>query len=558
MTSRNRKSISRRGLLAGAGAAFSAGRAPAAPPTGFLDIVRPPDLVTAFTESETVPLARSGRAWTAGSIRVEVEPQGREIPVAVQAPGAALLRVHLRWHAGVPENWRVLGDHWERSYGDLEWRGLVGERILPWYFLAFDGRATHGYGVATGAAALCFWQVDGAGVSLWLDVRNGGSGVQLGRRRLEAAVIRARQGQDGETPFEAAQRFCRALCRYPRLPQAPVYGGNNWYYTYGQNFSEADILRDSELIASLSPAGMNRPFMVIDDGWQAARHTAGPWDRGNEGFPDMPRLAGDMTRRGVRPGIWMRPLSTSAALPETWRLAGHPPGTLDPSEPEALEQVRQDIRRLASWGFELIKHDYSTYDLLGRWGFAMHAELTSGGWHFSDRTRTTAEIVQALYGAIREAAGSALLIGCNTFGHLAAGSHELQRIGDDTSGRDFNRTRRMGVNALAFRAPQHDAFFAADADCAAITPQLPWDLAGRWLDLLARSGTPLFVSADPRAMGPEQKSALRRALAQASQPQPVGEPLTWFETTTPARWKLQGRTVEYDWFGPEGATPFPR
>lgn len=553
-TGKNR-GISRRNLLGAAGAAVPMASAQtAAPPAGYVDIIRPPDSVTAFTESDALRLDRDGRSWSARPLRVETEPRGHELPVVIQASGIPLTRIHLRWRERV-RDWRILGDHWERSYGDLEWRGIAGERILPWYFLAFAGDATHGYGVATGASALCFWQVDSAGISLWLDLRNGGSGLELKQRRLGLATIRSMHGQPGETAFASARRLCRLLCRNPRLPAAPVYGGNNWYYTYGRNFSDADILRDCELIASLAPSGPNRPFMVIDDGWQP-HNTAGPWDRGNRRFPDMPQLAADMKRRGVRPGIWMRPLFTAAPLAESWRLPGRPWGTIDPSAPEALEQVRRDVRRLASWGFELIKHDYSTFDLLGRWGFALNADLTTSGWHFADRTKTTAEIVLALYDAIREAAGSAVLIGCNTFGHLAAGFHELQRIGDDTSGRDFNRTRRMGVNCLAFRAPQHEALFAADADCAAITPMLPWDLASRWLDLLARSGTPLFVSADPRAMGPAQKHALAAAFGKASQPQPLAEPVDWFETTTPANWRLGTDLAAYDWFGPEGATPF--
>jgi alpha-galactosidase len=559
MSFRKRKGISRRGLLASVGASVSAFSARAAPePAGFVNILRPPDAVTAFTESESVPLSHRSPAWTARSIRVESEPSGNEIPVIIQASGAPLTRIHMRWRQRVPEGWRIQGDHWERSYGDLEWRGLVGERILPWYFLAFAGHVTHGYGVATGAGALCFWQTDAAGISLWLDVRNGGRGVNLGGRSLEAAFIRPVAGRTGETSFEFARRFCHVLCPNPRLPDAPVYGGNNWYYTYGENFSDTDILRDSDLIASLSPDSGNRPFMVIDDAWQADRQTAGPWNRGNEKFPDMPRLAADMKHRGVRPGIWMRPLFTTASLPAGWQLPGHPAGTIDPSVPEALEHVRQDIRRLASWGFELIKHDFSTYDMLGRWGFAMKAELTPDGWQFADRSRTTSEIALALYRAIRDAAGSAILIGCNTFGHLSAGIHELQRIGDDTSGRDFNRTRRMGVNALAFRAAQHGTFFAADADCAAITPMLPWGLASRWLDLVARSGTPLFVSADPRAMHAERKRALQSAFTQASRPQLLAEPLDWFETTTPARWRFGDELAGYDWFGPDGASPFPK
>lgn len=527
---------------------------------GFVDILRPPDLATAFLETGPLPLAREGRRWSAAGISVQAEPDAGGIPVRVEAPEAPLLRLRLRWKAAVPERWRILNDQWERSYGDLEWRGTIGERVLPWYFLAFDGRATHGYGVATGAACFAFWQADPAGISLWLDLRNGGSSVRLGQRTLQAAVVRVRRGAAGERPFPSARRFCRELCARPRLPAAPVYGGNNWYYAYGRNCSAAAIERDAALMAELAPSGPNRPFMVIDDGWSPV-NTAGPWDRGNAGFPDMPGLAASIRRAGVRAGIWLRPLYTSADVAPALRLrprAGARHVTLDPSLPETLEIVRQDVGRIASWGFELIKHDYSSFDLLGRWGSAMGADLTESGWHFADRSRTTAEITLAFYRAVREAAGNAAIIGCNTFGHLAAGLFELQRTGDDTSGRDFQRTRRMGVNTLAFRAPQHRAFFDLDADCAAITPQLPPELASRWLDLVARSGTALFVSPDPAAVNTDSKQAMRRAFAAAAQARELAEPLDWMETTTPGRWRIEGGVADYDWYGPEGASPFPR
>jgi alpha-galactosidase len=151
-----------------------------------------------------------------------------------------------------------------------------------------------------------------------------------------------------------------------------------------------------------------------------------------------------------------------------------------------------------------------------------------------------------------------VVIGCNTFGHLGAGLFELQRTGDDTSGRDFNRTRRMGVNTLAFRGPQHRAFFDLDADCAALTPELPRDLAARWLDLVARSGTALFVSPDPAVVNADSKLALRQAFVAAARPRELAEPLDWMDTNTPGRWRIDGRTVAYDWYGPEGASPFPR
>jgi alpha-galactosidase len=526
----------------------------------YIDILHAPDSVTAFMETEAVPLARDGARWTGKGIAVQAQPGPAGMPVRIEAPGAPLSRVRLRWQARVPERWRILNEQWERSYGDLEWRGMLGERVLPWYFMAFDGQATHGYGVATGGASFAFWQVDPAGLSLWLDVRNGGSPVRLGDRVLEAATIITRRGAKGETAFDSASRFCRLLCKNPRLPAAPVYGGNNWYYAYGRNCSAADLQRDAALISELAPPGNNRPFMVIDDGWTPT-NTAGPWDRGNERFPDMPGLAASMKKQNVRPGIWLRPLCTTAAVPEKAKLrprAASRQSIIDPTIPEMLDIIRQDVRRLVQWGFEMVKHDYTSFDLMGRWGSTMGADLTTTGWHFADPSRTTAEVTLALYRTIREAAGDALIIGCNTFGHLAAGLVELQRTGDDTSGRDFNRTRRMGVNTLAFRAPQHHAFFDVDADCAPITPDVPWNYAARWLDLVARSGTALFVSADPKSLNDETKAAIRRAFQAASKPQPVAEPLDWMETTTPAHWRMQGKTVDYDWYGAEGATPFPK
>jgi alpha-galactosidase len=228
---------------------------------------------------------------------------------------------------------------------------------------------------------------------------------------------------------------------------------------------------------------------------------------------------------------------------------------LDPSLPETLARVRADFARLRDWGYALIKHDWTTCDILGRWGFQMGAELTYGGWHFADRRRTTAEIVRDLFRAIRQGAGDAVVIGCNVVGHLSAGLFELQRTGDDTSGRDWERTRKMGVNTLAFRMPQHGTFFQSDADCVGLTEQVPWTLNRQWLDLLARSGTPLFVSADPAAVGPEQARALRSAYAAAARPQARGEPLDWLVSTCPQTWQLSDQHIRFDWYGERGVYP---
>jgi alpha-galactosidase len=90
-----------------------------------------------------------------------------------------------------------------------------------------------------------------------------------------------------------------------------------------------------------------------------------------------------------------------------------------------------------------------------------------------------------------------------------------------------------------------------------LTREVSWELNRQWLDLLARSGTALFVSAQKEALGPEQEKALREAFAIASVPQPLGEPLDWMESTCPRRWRFGNETVEFNWMGPAGASPFP-
>ena len=115
------------------------------------------------------------------------------------------------------------------------------------------------YGVKTGPNALCFWQVDEEGVSLTLDVRSGGR-RRASRRAVAwtAATVVMREGADGETPFAAARAFCRLLCDSPLLPKQPVYGGNNWYYAYG-NSSHEQILDDARLMASVAPGRRQSP-----------------------------------------------------------------------------------------------------------------------------------------------------------------------------------------------------------------------------------------------------------------------------------------------------------
>ena len=466
-----------------------------------------------------------------------------------------MLFLHLRWNGREDEELLSLGDHWERSYGDLEWRGTIPERVMPWYFLTFDGRRVNGYGVTTSPSAFCFWQRDAEGVTLSIDLRNGGEATQLGSRELKACTIVTRMGPLGEPVWRAGQEFCKRMCRAPRLPAGPIFGVNDWNYAYGKN-TAAGILRDSDLIASLAPAGSARPHVVIDDGWQDPAR-----------FHSMPDLAAQIRSRNLHPGLWVRPLRPDKGVDAAWLLpdqrfgkgSSHTNLAFDPTVPEALDEAMKSIHQAVAWGYTFVKHDFSTYELFGRWGFEMHAQVTNPGWHFHDRSRTNAEIVHDLYQAMRAAAGEqTTILGCNTVGHIAAGLFESQRIGDDTSGHDWERTRRYGVNTLAHRIAQHRTFFHVDPDIVAMTLAVDWKKISQWMDVVARSGTSLFLSPDPAAMTPEVQSAMRDAMALSAQAG-YGFPMDPTSGTTPEAWQFSpsGQVDrKYDWSGPEGVSPF--
>jgi alpha-galactosidase len=532
-------------------------------PSSFLELLRLPDGVTAYTRFERtlptgrIPLQATGGQWRGGQVVVESMVEQDALVLTLAAPSTQIAAVHVRWQAQVAPEVRALGDAWERSYGDLGWRNLIPERVMPWYFATHDGSTCHGYGVKTDAAALCFWQLDPEGVSLWINVTNGGDGVELGQRKLTMATVVTRRGVDGENAQDAVAGLCRSMCARASRPIVPIYGANDWCYSYGRSTTET-ILRDTEFLAELSPGGGARPFSVVDGGWS----------NGTAAWPDMGKLAHEIKQRTARPGLWIRPLEAPNDAARGLLLPDARFGekterarelAYDPTHPEAQEKIRAKMREATGWGYEMVKHDFSTYDLLGQWGFEMGPQPTLPGWSLHDRSRTNAEVIAELYAQLRDTAGERVLLdGCNTVGHLGQGIFDLQRTGDDTSGRQWERTRRMGVNTLAFRLPQHGTFYTLDADLVGITDAVPWEFNRQWLEVLAQSGTATMVSAGPLARGQEQRAALRQAVAIAAAGGATARPLDWLETSTPERWQTGGAQKQwrYHWSGTEGASAF--
>ncbi|MCL2515857.1 MAG: hypothetical protein FWD85_00955 [Microbacteriaceae bacterium] len=517
-----------------------------------------PDAVFTWSAEGEVPRAArpdDDDEWAAEGavIRASPAPDGLRLSVTSHSP---LSGVAVRWNRGLPEGCLVLGDAWERSYGDLRWEPPRAERALPWYWIATEpGGGIRGAGVRVRPTALCSWTADTAGVTLWLDVRSGDRPLELGERELALATLVELESHEG-TAFDALGELCAALCSDPIVPDRPVFGSNNWYYAYGVGFDADAVLRDAETVVRAAEGTDQAPFCVIDAGWsEGGTAPGGPWDRGMGTFSEMADVAARIRAAGALPGLWFRPLLSRRQVPGSRheRLDGDWP--LDPSRPETLALVAESVARFRDWGYELIKHDFSTYDVFGRFLQRSDHQVGAPRWSFADARRTTAEILIELYRTIHDAADGAIVLGCNTIGHLAAGLEHIHRIGDDTSGREWERTRRMGVNTLAFRLAQNRRFFLVDADCVPSTPQTPWARNREFLELVAAGGTATFVSIDPKTLTDDVAADIARAAQRVLAGDDAGgiEPLDWQSASTPRRWRVGDEHHVCCWEQPWGA-----
>lgn len=501
--------------------------------------------------------------------RVEIMPDG-----GVVLEGGKASFVRLRWNVRIDGAIRVYGSVWERTYGDSAWRRVDDVHAprngsMAWYFLMTDGVRTDGYGVKVQPNAFASWKVRTDGIELLLDVRAGSCPVNLGGRKVCLCTLVSRRGTDAETPFAAGRRFCRLMCPVSRLPSLPIYGYNDWYCAYGRN-TATNFLEDAQALVKSMDAQpgekvMNRPYIVVDDGWQLKESCGdsvgfdGQWVTNNVRWGmDMKTFCSRVKALNAHPGLWYRPMMPWSAMPETMRTTGEAEKiwkggfVIDPTSSELLERIKTDLGRFRSWGFELVKIDFITFDWNTEWGYKLgDSPIQNNKAVWRDCSRTTAETVRNLYAAMREGAGNMYVIGCNAIDHFAAGLFELQRTGDDTDGRGWERTRKMGPNTLGMRAIQNNIFYVNDGDCVGLVRQdaIPWHLNKQWLELLSVSGTALFISWKRSLMeDPEIANSLGNAWRRASKTSGTAEPLDWLEELCPRRWRLNDGLIRiYNW-----------
>lgn len=495
------------------------------------------DLLSHLKKSEVI---LGGRALDADAYTLTFAQDGIRLRT-----GAAEF-VRLTFSVALDSGCAVLGDAFERTYGDACFRPkseILG-KPLPWYLIAQSGERFVCFGVTVRPDAFAFWQVEEDALVLTCNVCSGPDPVELGGRELNLGSLVACEG-DGSF-LTVGREFCRAMCRDGILPKHHVYGSNNWYYAYGKS-SQAEILEDADYLAELTRGIENRPYLVIDDCWEKNR-CAGPWDELNDRFSDMASLCRSIQAKDLHAGIWLRPLYyVGVEFPEEWILAREGEGVvLDITVPAAREYVLSAFRRLRDWGYELIKYDFVFRDLTGSYAPSFDPTAGCGKFRFADRTKTTAEIMTEFARDVKKTVGKdVILIGCNTSSHLSAGYIELSRTGDDTSGRAWGPTKKMGINTLAYRLIQNGIFYECDADCVGLTENVEWEKNKIWLTLLTASGTPLFLSSRRGVANDAQKAFLHECFVENNRPHTF-EPVLRVGELTPDTYLIDGERNVFD------------
>lgn len=84
-------------------------------------------------------------------VSVSCLPDDHGLTVVVEAHTVS--RIQLRWHREVPTDALVLGDAWERTYGELAWKALRPEQLHPWMVVVHSPPPGRGEPVSTSAQA---------------------------------------------------------------------------------------------------------------------------------------------------------------------------------------------------------------------------------------------------------------------------------------------------------------------------------------------------------------------------------------------------------------------
>jgi alpha-galactosidase len=193
---------------------------------------------------------------------------------------------------------------------------------------------------ATGEAPLRF-AAKSLPPGLSLDARTGiigGAIARAGRYAVSITVTNPRGSADSVLTIVGGD---------DALALTPPMGWNSWN-VWGGSVDDAKVRAAADAMVKSGLAAHGYQFINIDDGWEGKRDTNGVLQP-NEKFPDMKALADYVHSKGLKIGIYSSPgPRTCQGLPGSYQ----------------YEEI--DASTWAGWGFDLLKHDWCSYDRIAK------------------------------------------------------------------------------------------------------------------------------------------------------------------------------------------------
>ena len=275
-------------------------------------------------------------------------------------------------------------------------------------------------------------------------------------------------------------------------PSGPVMGYNTWYQ-YRTGITEAEVVRQAQLLVSsgLSEAGYN--CVNLDDGWMATERAANGELTGDAGkFPrGMPWLAEQIHALGLRFGVYTAiGTRTCQNLPASW------------------EHYDQDAKTFASWGVDFVKVD----DCGGLPAGMTVAALMEHFRQFGECLRRhNPDVVYSQELPIHQIGKPSFLPAVRA----SAESAHMWRVAHDEGPLTPDNASPMILSHLAADLPLHS--FAGPGhwnDLDMVAPNFPasgWTLADlhNQLSVWAMEASPLLIGADIAALPPAALAALK-------------------------------------------------
>ena len=103
--------------------------------------MRLPDSMMLYMASERH--GAEGCAVSFEDVKTWVKENNETLCIYLTAKDTPVKYVRLRWTfseaEGRKDAVRITGDQWERGYGEMEWRGIVPHRSMPWVCAVTNG-----------------------------------------------------------------------------------------------------------------------------------------------------------------------------------------------------------------------------------------------------------------------------------------------------------------------------------------------------------------------------------------------------------------------------------